>query len=263
LTEAQTIDANSTAELLAAAGEYVYWKDRGTSFLIRGKVINGRLTEAQTIDANSTAELLAAAGDNVYWKDRGTTILFRGQVVAKTVTSSSPTSVPTAGSNPPSANSGAPSSTPAAPSSNTNAPSSAPSAPSSSSNTLPAGAATCPIDLCVTNITVSPNPPKRKQEINFTATFVNNSGQHSFNWVILLFDPNKNGPNKGFGESILRYSTIPSGVSTATATYTGVMGAGGCVPLYAQAAYYQGDSTKPTISGSDGQPFTINFEVCP
>ena len=261
----ERIDENSVAEALAASGDYVYWKDRGATILFRGKVIDGHLGAVERIDENSVAELLSAAGQYVFWKDRGTTILFRGQALTKTVTSASPTSVPSAGGTPPSANTNAPSSnTNTTSSSNTNTTSSGSTAPSAGTSASPAGAATCPIDLCVTNITVSPNPPKRKQEINFTATFVNNSGgERSFNWVILLYDPNKSGPNKGFGESIMRYTAVPAGVSTATATYTGVMGAGGCVPLYAQAAYYQGDSTKPTISGSDGQPFTVNFDVCP
>ncbi len=277
----QIIDDKSTAKLLAASGDYVFWKDPDKNILFRGKVIDGHLSAVEKIDENSVAEALAASGDYVFWKDPDKNILFRGQVVTKNVTSSLPsTSTSSAGDNPPNTNTNAPS-----PSTNTNVPSpntntsspdtnnvpppnppsNAPAQSPTGNNPPPAISGDCPFDVCVTDIVVSPDAPKRRQNVTFTATFVNKAPEpRYYEWLILVFDPNKGGPNKGFGESPHYSITVPPGViSAATITFPVVTGPGPCINLYVQAGTYKSATEKAAFPGSDGAPLSKYLDVCP
>ncbi len=122
----------------------------------------------------------------------------------------------------------------------------------------------CFVDVCVTNLVVSPDAPKRGQDVTFTATFMNDTGQErSYDFLILLFDPNKEGLQKGFGESPRSKIAVPPGVSTTTVTYRAVRGPGPCMLLYAQPASYQNATNKQSFPDSGGQPFRAYFEACP
>ncbi len=123
--------------------------------------------------------------------------------------------------------------------------------------------ADCPYDVCVVDIAVS-DAPKRRQNVTFTATFVNKAPEpRYYDWLILLFDPNKNGPNKGFGESPHNQITVPSGTSTMSISFLAVNGLGPCMNLYAQAGIHKSATEKPAFPGSDGQPLSKYFDVCP
>ena len=122
----------------------------------------------------------------------------------------------------------------------------------------------CLVDVCVTNLVVSPDAPKRGQDVTFTATFMNNTGQErSYDFVILLFDPNKEGLHKGFGESPRSKIAVPPGMSTTSVTYRAVTGPGPCIRLYAQAANFQSATEKQNLQDNYGQPFRAYFEACP
>jgi hypothetical protein len=122
----------------------------------------------------------------------------------------------------------------------------------------------CPPGVCVTNIALTPSAPKRNENVTFAATFVNTTGStQTYPFIVLLFDPNKPGANKGFGESTPINISVPPGVSTAEVTYVAVTGPGGCVSLYVQAGWKQSQFQKPVFPNSDGQPLSVYFDVCP
>lgn len=126
----------------------------------------------------------------------------------------------------------------------------------------PTNVGSCQADVCVTDIVVS-DAPKRKYDVTFTATFVNNTaGERNYDWLILLYDPNKAGLNKGFGESPHNRITVPAGVSTQSVTFKAVSGPGPCINLYARAGIHQSATEKQLFAGSDGQPFSRYFDVC-
>lgn len=128
----------------------------------------------------------------------------------------------------------------------------------------PEDEAECLVDVCVTNLVVSPDAPKRGQDVTFTATFVNNTGQErAYDFLILLFDPNKEGLHKGFGESPRSKIAVPPGISTTSVTYRAVTGPGPCLRLYGQAANFVSATEKQNIPDSGGQPFRAYFEACP
>lgn len=156
----------------------------------------------------------------------------------------------------------APSSAPAAPP--VNPPSNAPAQSPVVNSPPPANSGDCPYDVCVTDIVVSPDAPKRRSDVTFTATFVNKATEpRYYEWLILVFDPNKGGPNKGFGESPHSPITVPPGVSTATITFPVVTGPGPCMNLYVQAGIHKSATEKPAFPGRDGPPLSKYLDVCP
>lgn len=121
-----------------------------------------------------------------------------------------------------------------------------------------------PPDVYVTALNINPNPAFKNQPAAFTATFLNTTGApRGYNWVILLYDPNKNGPNKGFGESTQVPITIPVGQSTHTINHVPATGPGGCVQLYAQVGWKNSAFDKPIFPNTSGDPVTVYFDVCP
>jgi hypothetical protein len=116
----------------------------------------------------------------------------------------------------------------------------------------------------VTNITLAPDAPKRGQNVSFTSTFVNSTGEtRFFHYVVLLYDPNKAGGNKSFGESPALDISVPPGTSQATVSYISVKGPGGCITLFAQAANKNSPYSRDVFPNTDGQPFIRTFDVCP
>lgn len=121
-----------------------------------------------------------------------------------------------------------------------------------------------PPDVYVTALTIAPNPAFKNQNAAFTATFLNTTGSpRSYNWLILLYDPNKNGPNKGFGESTEVPVTIPVGQSTLTINHIPAKGPGGCVSLYARVGWKISPFEKPIFPNTVGEPVTVYFDTCP
>lgn len=120
-----------------------------------------------------------------------------------------------------------------------------------------------PPNVYVTDITYSPAAAKRNQDVTFTATFLNTTGGNaSYNWLILLFDPNKTGNNKGFGESPAQVISIPKGQSQFSTTFTPVRGPGGCINLYMRAGWKISAFDKPIFPNTSGDPATVFFDVC-
>ena len=123
---------------------------------------------------------------------------------------------------------------------------------------------TCPNGVCVTKIEYSPAAPKRNQDATFTATFINSTGSPAtYNWLILFYDPNKSGNNKGFGESPATDISIPVGESKFSVTYAPVKGPGPCINLYMRAGWKVSPSDKPIFPNLSGEPATTSFDVCP
>ncbi len=122
----------------------------------------------------------------------------------------------------------------------------------------------CPSGVCVTKITYSPAAPKRNQDVTFTASFVNSTGgAQNYNFLILLYDPNKPGNNKGFGESQAVPISVPPGEKDFSVTYTPVNGPGGCINLYMRAGWKISPFDKPIFPNVSGDPVQVSFDVCP
>ncbi len=120
-----------------------------------------------------------------------------------------------------------------------------------------------PPNVYVTKIEYSPNP-KRNQNVTFTATFLNTTGGTAYyNWLVLLYDPEKTGNNKGFGESPATGVSIPVGESTFSVSYSPVNGPGGCKNLYMRAGWKISAFDKPIFPNTSGDPVTVSFDVCP
>ena len=121
-----------------------------------------------------------------------------------------------------------------------------------------------PPGVYVTQITLDPPAPKHNQAANFTATFVNTTGQsQNYNWLIRLFEPAKVGGNKELGKSDPMGITVPIGSSQFTINYVSVKGPGGCVSLYAQAANSVSRFDVQSFPNTDGTPLSVFFDVCP
>lgn len=121
-----------------------------------------------------------------------------------------------------------------------------------------------PPGIYVTAIGVEPLPAKRANPIQFTATFVNTTGgAQSYNWIVQIYDPEKTGGNKRFGESNTAAITVPPGTSEFTVTYPGVFGKGGCLSYYAQAESVGSDAGRTPFQDGKGNIVQRGFDVCP
>lgn len=120
-----------------------------------------------------------------------------------------------------------------------------------------------PPNVYVTKIEYS-SPAKRNQNVTFTANFLNTTGNAShYDWLVLLYDPEKTGNNKGFGESPAVGVSVPPGESKFSVTYSPVNGPGGCKSLFMRAAYKVSAFDKPLFPNTNGEPLTVFFDVCP
>lgn len=118
-------------------------------------------------------------------------------------------------------------------------------------------------DVYVTDIRVSPNPPHQRQEITFTASFINTNPQNvGLEWRIVMLNPNKSGRNKDWGESQLVGITIPTGTSEFSLVYTPVTSGGPCVTLQALVARRLDDNGRFLLPGVKGTPFANNLTFC-
>lgn len=123
-------------------------------------------------------------------------------------------------------------------------------------------AVNCSFGVCVTNIVLAPGEPKNRQNVTFTTTFVNSTGEtRSFNWVMLVFYGDN---NKGFGESPAQNIAVPPGTSEKSVTYVVVSGPiNGCVSFFTRAANKTSAVDKTVFPNTDGQPLSKYFQICP
>lgn len=121
-----------------------------------------------------------------------------------------------------------------------------------------------PPDVYVTALSINPSPAHKNETATFTARFLNTTdGPRNFDWLVMLYDPNKSGPNKGFGESTQVPITIPVGESTFHINHIPATGPGGCVNLYARVGWKISAFEKPIFPNTNGDPITVYFDVCP
>lgn len=119
-----------------------------------------------------------------------------------------------------------------------------------------------PPGVYVNQMWVSPNA-QRQQPVTFTASFLNTTGQaQSFEWRAVIFDPNKDGRNKDWGQSNPTGITVPPGNSQFSVTYIPVTNPGGCITLQALAASQREDNARIFFTTTDGSILAVNFQVC-
>src|SRR5581483_2987844 len=107
---------------------------------------------------------------------------------------------------------------------------------------VPTPAPAYPPGVYVTLIHPVPSAPSRNQGVPFAITFVNTTGStQNQNVVVQIF----NGDNgKGFGETQVAGVSLPPGTTQFTSPDNwGVHGPGGCISLFAQAFYQNGDNS--------------------
>lgn len=115
----------------------------------------------------------------------------------------------------------------------------------------------------VRSLQVSPNPARRRDSVMYTATFLNTTGQtQSFNWRIVVFDPNKPGRNKDWGQSNVVGIDVRPGQSASYISYVTVTNNGGCIPLQAVAGWQRRDNARMFFPNTDGNPLVASFQVC-
>lgn len=120
-----------------------------------------------------------------------------------------------------------------------------------------------PPDVYVTNLRVSPNPPRQRQEITFTASFLNtNDAGVGMEWRIVLMDPNKQGRNKNYGESRPWGITVPPGRSEFSLVYIPVTSSGPCVTLQALVARRLDDGGRFVFHNTNGGTFSTMITFC-
>lgn len=120
-----------------------------------------------------------------------------------------------------------------------------------------------PPAVYVTNLRVSPNPPRRAEQVTFTASFWNTNRESvGMNWRIILLDPNRQGRNKDYGESPFAGITVPPGRTEYSITFTPVNSGGPCTMLQAIPARRQDDNSRIFLMGTSGSPFSGFFTFC-
>lgn len=120
-----------------------------------------------------------------------------------------------------------------------------------------------PPDVYVTNLRVSPNPPRQRQEITFTASFLNtNPAGVGMEWRVILMDPNKQGRNKDYGESRPWGITVPPGRSEFSLVYIPVTSSGPCVNLQALVGRRLDDGGRVVFRNTSGGTFSTMLTFC-
>lgn len=127
----------------------------------------------------------------------------------------------------------------------------------------PQGSFGLPPDVYVTGINVSPNPPRQRQEITFTASFLNtNPVSVGMEWRVVFLDPAKSGRNKDWGQSQLVGAQIPPGRSEFSLVYIPVTSNGPCVTLQVLAARRLQDNGRFLLPGPGGGPYSTMMTFC-
>lgn len=135
--------------------------------------------------------------------------------------------------------------------------------PNANPNTLSEPRVTLPPAVYITNIRVSPNPPGRNNTVTFTASFYNTNRESvGMNWRIILFNPNRQGNNKDYGESPFSGITVPPGRTDFSITFVPVTEGGACITLQALAARRRDDNSRDYLASTSGGPYSTNFTFC-
>jgi hypothetical protein len=120
-----------------------------------------------------------------------------------------------------------------------------------------------PPDVYVTDIRVSPNPPPQQEQVTFTASFLNtNPTEVGMEWRVVLWNPNKQGRNKDWGESPVSGITVPRGRSEFSLAYVPVTSSGPCVPLQVFVARRLDNNARVYLPNTNGSPLGVNVTFC-
>lgn len=118
-------------------------------------------------------------------------------------------------------------------------------------------------DVYITNISISPDPPRQRQELTFTASFLNTNPQGvGMEWRIVMLDPAKQGRSKDWGQSELAGITVPPGRSEFFIKYIPVTSTGPCVQLQALVARRLEDNGRFILPGTNGAPYAATYNFC-
>ncbi len=120
-----------------------------------------------------------------------------------------------------------------------------------------------PPDVYVTNLQVSPNPPRQRQEITFTATFLNTNPQPvGMEWRVVFLNLAKQGRNKDWGQSQLVGINLPPGSSQFSLVYIPVTSSGPCVTLQALVARRLLDNGRFFLPNTNRGNFATMLTFC-
>lgn len=120
-----------------------------------------------------------------------------------------------------------------------------------------------PPDVYVTGLTINPQPGERNEPVVYTASFLNTTGvPRSFAWRIVILDPNKQGRNQDWGQSIVESISIPPGRSSFSISHITVTGGGGCIPLLAIPAWEGEGGARIFFQNTTHGVLTVGFDVC-
>lgn len=135
--------------------------------------------------------------------------------------------------------------------------------PESSSSDIPINPSGLAPGVYVTNLQISPNPPRQQQDITFTATFLNTSPQTvGMEWRIVVLDPSKPGRNKDYGQSNPTGIQIPPGTSQFWISYRAVTSGGPCISLQVLPARRMDDNSRVFLSNINGGRYATTMTVC-
>lgn len=118
--------------------------------------------------------------------------------------------------------------------------------------------------IYVTNVRMSPSPPKRRQPVTFLVTFVNTTGKpQSFQWLVEIWDQDPTA-KKRTGQADALQREIPIGTSErATGDSWKVASNGPCIPYRARVVFQDEQSNIVPFKRTNNTDFWITFQVCP
>jgi len=120
-----------------------------------------------------------------------------------------------------------------------------------------------PANVYVTNLRFSPNPPPQRQQIHFTATFLNTQPQPvPITWRVVFLSLDKNGHNKDWGQSEPVSIQVPPGQSEFSLSYVPVTSFGPCVVLQILAAQRMPDNARVFFPSPGGGSFATSANFC-
>ncbi len=118
-------------------------------------------------------------------------------------------------------------------------------------------------DVYITGLSVSPNPPPQRQDVTFTATFLNtNPNDVGMEWRVVFLDPAKQGRNKDWGQSQLVGVNIPPGRHTHSLTFSPVTSSGPCITLQVLVARGLPDGGRFFLPSTSGGAFATTMTFC-
>lgn len=151
----------------------------------------------------------------------------------------------------------------AAPSSIPIAPTSGPIGPTQSpmSGDMPTQATAVAPGLYVTGLSLNPPAPARRQDVQFTTTFLNTTnGERKIRLIVFIFTPDN--MKNSLGQTTTNDVTIPLGSTQQASQGWKLSGGGsGCMNLLAEVGFIDGKIVR-YFTGPDGSVFQQPFTVC-